>query len=152
MTIAWSDRMQLKELDNRQVHTVAIHLASAEVIMRTRLRVDMCPGPRARITVGGKPIEITSRRSGDWQTNIAQPLLDDTVAAILVDFASEVPAFYIVPAPWFKEKVSHGHAEFMAGRDKRPQNPESKHHRVTTNDVAKWLGCWDILAEVCGHE
>jgi hypothetical protein len=139
--------MELSALSTDQLHAVAAHLALAEVIIQTQLPAEVKPEERRyRLRVDGKLVQVISRRTGDWQvTDVHHPLLPDTDAVILADFIPASPEFYVVPADPFRQGVTERHAEFMARVRQRPKNPDSRHHRVRTIDVAQWLGCWDVL-------
>ncbi len=143
--------MDLSELNNDQVHAVAVHLASAEAIIHTQLAVDMrSEGRRYRIRVGrdATPVQVFSRRSGDWQLDAEQPLVSDTEAVVFVDFASSPPEFYVVPATEVRDDVRKRYEEFLERVGTRPNNPASRHYALRTSHIARWRSQWGVLQDV----
>jgi hypothetical protein len=144
--------LSLNELSNDQIHAVATHLVVAEVIVQTRLPVDVQPeGRRYRVRVGRSAalVQVFSRRSGDWQLDIKNPLAPDTQAAVFVDFARSPAEFYIVPADELRDDVRMRYEEYV-GRSGggRPKNSGSRHHAVRTSHVTQWYGRWDVLKDL----
>lgn len=143
--------MNLSGLSNDQVHAVAVHLASAEAIIHTRLAVDMrSEGRRYRIRVGrdATPVQVFSRRSGDWQLDAKQPLVADTEAVVFVDFASSQPEFYVVPAAEVRDDVRKRYEAFLERVGTRPNNPTSRHYALLLSHIARWHSHWQVLQEV----
>ena len=141
--------MDLSSLNNDQVHAVAAHLAAAEAIIQTRLPAEVQREERRyRLRVNSRLAQVTARRTGEWQvTDATRPLATDTDVLILVDFISEVPEFYPIPADWFRRDVAERYAAFLRRVGTRPRNPNSKHHGVHTADVAQWRNRWDVLSD-----
>lgn len=147
-----SAKLSLIELSNDQIHAVAAHLVVAEAIIQTRLPVDAWPeGRRYRVRVGrsAMPVQVFSRRSGDWQLDIKNPLAPDTQAVVLVDFSEAPTGFYIVPADQLRDDVRTRYEEYV-GRSggSRPKNPDSRHHALRTSHVTQWYGRWDVLKDL----
>lgn len=142
--------VDLSALNNDQVHAVAAHLAVAEAIIQTKLPAEVKREERRyRLQVGGRLVQVTARRTGEWQvTDATRPLASDTDILILVDFIPDAPEFYPIPADWFRRDVAERYAAFMQRVGIRPRNPDSKHHGVHTADVAQWHDRWDVLMGV----
>lgn len=143
--------MSLSSLNNDQVHAVAVHLASAEAIIHTALAVDMrSEGRRYRIRVGrdAAPVQVFSRRSGDWQLDAQHPLASDTEAVVFVDFAVSPPEFYVVPAKEVRDDVRKRYEDFLERVGTRPNNPDSRHYAVRTSHVARWHSQWKVLQDL----
>ncbi|HEY2701376.1 MAG TPA: hypothetical protein VGJ45_38375 [Pseudonocardiaceae bacterium] len=72
--------------------------------------------------VGGKLMQVFSRRSGDWRiTDARNKLLPNTDLVLFVDLDTTPPEFFPVPADAFHDYM-------------RPQH------------VAHWRNRWDVLA------
>jgi hypothetical protein len=105
-----------------------------------------CDRERARIVA----IQIKTKRSGDWQTDIrkgrADPIPDDTHFWVLVDLGSERPSFYIIPEAWMQKSIYDEHQAYLARHGgHRARNPRSTHHRITNVRVHEWRDRWDLL-------
>ena len=101
---------------------------------------------RFRLRVNGKNVQVFTRRSGDWQPNAMQPISDDTDGVGFLDLAMDEPQFYVTPGEWLYDDVATHYSDYLAahGRTRR-DNPESRHHKMTTKRVAAWRVRWDVL-------
>lgn len=143
--------MSLSTLNNDQRHAVAVHLASAEAIIQTARAIDMrSEGRRYRLRVSrdAAPVQVFSRRRGDWQLGAEQPLASDTEAVVFVDLADSPTEFYVVPAEQVRDDVRKRYDEYLERVGTRPNNPDSRHYAVRTSHVARWHSGWNVLREL----
>ena len=75
-----------------------------------------------------------------------QPISDDTDGVVLLDLAMDEPQFYVTPGEWLREDVATHYGDYLAAHGgTRRDNPDSRHHKVTTKRVAAWRDRWDVL-------
>ena len=96
-------------------------------------------------------IQVKTRTTGDWQTSInrgrrweSDPL--DGRYWALVDLSHEQPAYFLMPAYWIEDNIASVHDAYVTQHGGvRPNQPTSKHHRITTGRVEQWRDCWGVL-------
>lgn len=139
--------MKYQHLNNDQVHQVGIYIAATEAVLHQH-RVEVVPEERRyRLRVNGLLVQVFTRRSGDWQTSADQPVAEDTDGVVFLDLGSAEPSFYVTPADWLREDVAKHYRDYLeAHGGTRRDNPESRHHKVTTKRVSQWQDRWDVLA------
>ena len=66
---------------------------------------------------------------------------------MLVDLDSDPIDFYVVPEWWMRNNIHETHQAYLDGTPDglRRVNPDSHHHRITTERVSQWAGRWDQL-------
>ena len=138
--------MKYQDLNNAQVHQVGIYMTAAEAVLkRCKVKV-VAEGRRLRLRVNGKIVQVFTRRSGDWQANAIQPISDDTEAVVFLDLAMDEPKFYVTPGKWLRDDVGTHYGDYLAAHGgTRRDNPDSRHHKVTTKRVSAWRNRWDVL-------
>jgi hypothetical protein len=145
--------MELGHLNTHQVHSVArFYAAAATTTNGYRVTV---VGPRTRLSVDDRTVQVLSRRLKDspWQTKADRPVIDDAEAVIFVDLTGETPDFYIAPAQWVREVVKHDHALWLQSvGGARPRNQESDHTAVRLERIKEWHQRWDVLANMGRNE
>jgi hypothetical protein len=138
--------MKYTHLNNDQVHQVGTYIAATEAVLQGH-RVEVVPEERRyRLRVNGKLVQVFTRRAGDWQPNGMQPVADDTEGVIFLDLAADEPEFYVAAGDWLRDDVAKHYGDYVAAHGgTRRDNPESRHHKVTTKRVAQWRDRWDVL-------
>jgi hypothetical protein len=136
----------LDHLNTHQVHQVArFHAAAAAAARGHRVEV---VGPRTRLSVDGRVVQVLSRRqpASPWQTSVHRPTVEDAEVVIFVDLTCETPDFYVAPASWVEEDVRTHHQAWLAAvGGARPRNPESEHAAITEERLQQWHRRWDVL-------
>jgi len=94
---------------------------------------------------------VKSKRRGDWQTsqNEGEKESLDNHFWLLVHLAApdeNRPDFYVVPDQKMRRIIKDDHDKYIAKHDgRRPVNPRSQHHRVTTKQVEHFKEQWGLL-------
>jgi hypothetical protein len=138
--------MNLDDLTTHQVHQVARFYAAAAIATRGH-SVEVV-GPRTRLKVDGRVVQVLSRRrrGSPWQANVNRPVTEDAEAVVFVDLTGEVPDFYLAPASWVEEDVRAHHERWLAGvGGERPRNPDSEHTAISVERIECWHRRWDVL-------
>jgi hypothetical protein len=136
----------LDQLNTHQVHQVArFHAAAAAATRGHSVEVI---GPRTRLSVDGRVVQILSRRqpASPWQTSVDRPTVEDAQVVIFVDLTGEAPDFYVAPASWVAEDVRAQHEAWLAAiGGARPRNPESEQAAIPVERLQQWHQRWDVL-------
>lgn len=144
---ARSQPMNLGGLSTHQVHDFARFHAAAAAIANGSRHVQIS-GPRTRLTVDDRAVQVNSRRQpgSPWQVSAARPVVEDAVAAIFVDLTGDAPDFYIAPAQWVRTDVKRHFATWLESKGGvRPRNPDSDHTAIELDRIRQWHRRWDVL-------
>ena len=97
-------------------------------------------------------VYVKTRRVGDWQKDArkgsphARPPEDERRFWLFVALDRQPTQFFIVPESWIESDIyedSQRHLQRHGG--KRPRNPNSTHHGISTKRVSEWQDRWDLL-------
>jgi hypothetical protein len=143
---------RFKSLPNNDVkQAYALYLAAAEAVAQGH-QVRVCTGGnRYWLDVNGHMVQVRSSGSGSWQFgNWDNPLAEKTEFVVFADFSAaqdDRPAYYLVPADWFRQDVERDkHAYLAAHQGHRAVNDNSRHHQVRLERIEQWQNRWDLLA------
>jgi hypothetical protein len=138
--------MNLDHLNTHQVHQVARFYAAAAIATQGH-RVELI-GPRTRLSVNGRIVQVLSRRQpgSPWQANAHRPTVEDAEAVIFVDLTEETPEYYLAPASWVQQDIRSHHEAWLASvGGRRPRNPDSDHTAIPMQRLRQWYQRWDLL-------
>lgn len=150
--------MNIKQLTRREVGIKAKSLVS-EKLMELGFSIEVPKG--AKNILIAKPrnsnksysIRVKSRRSGDWQIPITEgrspeDKIDLNEFWVLVDFASKdkLYGFYIMSGETLRRNIYQNHQDYLRTHGGvRPVTPNSLHHSVKIDTIAKWKNRWDLI-------
>jgi hypothetical protein len=135
--------LKLNGLSTHQVHQAARFYAAAEATIRGH-RAELV-GARTRLKVNENIAQVFSRRKA-WQPTGDNPIIDDANMVIFVDFATEIPEFYIAPAAWTREEITRRYENWLASvGGTRPRNPASTHRTIDVAHLVQWRDRWDLF-------
>jgi len=141
--------VDLRRLDNRQVHNFARYSAAAAALANGYRDVHVV-GATTRLIVDDRMAQVNSRRlaGSPWQFSISRVVVDDAVAVIFVDLTGDHPDFYIAPAQWVRDEVKRRFEQWLDSKGgTRPRNPESDHATLELDHISRWHRRWDVLVD-----
>ncbi|MCP2099917.1 MULTISPECIES: hypothetical protein [Actinosynnema] len=103
--------MDFAELSTERLHEVAVHLAAAEALRRTRYRVEVLTEPRSRLLlVGGRRVRVFARRTAEQRPMRRGTGQDtsDAHALVFVDLSGAVPRFHLTAPDVAVGRVEEG--------------------------------------------
>ena len=139
--------MDIKKLNNDQLHAYGVYSVAAETVLRTRRPVNVVnEGRRYRLNVYGKLVQVFTKRSTEWQlTDALSPLAPNTAAVVFLDFAGGPPRYYVVQASWLKDDVKQRYRAELERKGERAPIFLSRHYLVQPGHLEQWLDKWDVL-------
>ena len=141
--------LDLRRLDNHKVHEFARYTAAAAALANGYRDVHVV-GPQTRLIIDDRIVQVIARRQpgSPWQFNINRIVVDDAVAAILVDLTADHPDFYIAPTQWVRDEVKRRYDQWLESKGgTRPRNPASDHATLEVGDITQWHRRWDVLSD-----
>jgi hypothetical protein len=94
---------------------------------------------------------VTSRRTGDWQTDIRkgkprEPDEADLCFWVFVDLTTWQAKFFIAPEWWVQNDIHRDYQAYLERQGgTRAINPESTHHGIKVERIEQWRERWDLL-------
>ena len=97
---------------------------------------------------------VTSRRTGDWQSDIRkgrqrEPQDSEHQFWVFVDLKTWQPKFFVAPEWWVQNDIHETHQAYLESHGgTRAFNPNSTHHGIKIDRIEKWRDRWDLLPGV----
>ena len=116
------------------------------------------------------PVEVKTKRTGDWQLNVEDfaevTLVGDRQVIgtpkpepmpglfyVFVDLKSYGnDDFFIIDWAALRDRIVEHHRAWLAKHGgRRPKNPKSMHTTISVTELADCRGRWDLIKERLGH-
>ena len=94
-------------------------------------------------------IQVKTRRVGTWHTSGEEgrhpPKARHFWLFVELNTGGS-PGYYIVPDRWMRADIRRLYEPYMRRYKKEKGSPrKSKHQKITTQQIARWKGRWDLL-------
>jgi hypothetical protein len=98
-----------------------------------------------------RQVRVSAKRAGSWQSRTAYGMAKAEPQMhgrfwIFVDVGAPSAKFYVVPENWIVEGIFKAHQKYLARYgESRKRSPNSTHHAIPRDRIAKWYERWDLL-------